>query len=374
MWFHLAFDSCVVPALLPASSEHSPRLSSPRLSSPRRLGIADGVNPTGLAVDSLRGRVFWTDPGAPAIMSCGLDGSDTQEIAGGTFGHQMKDGPLGISVDTSTDTVMWSAAGNTAIRRADITRDSEVSTVTLGDTSSWSASGPWGIASYLRPGCASAGAVPTREEGTGPDFGLGRVYWTNWGRIQCCEIGSGRVSDVVRGLVDPTGIVIDRKHGRLFWTDPKAGKVQCSSLDGTRICDVATGQSAPWGLALGPTHIFWTDRAEGAVYSCCHKSGSVRRVIDGLQTPEGIALHNGPPSSRHRLNSAVQPVRSATPKQWQNARPKEWRNSPPKQWRNSRPEGAASEPGRPRNVQDIMRQSELTLQRIKRTDNFGRSL
>jgi len=274
--------------------------------------------------------------------------------------------------------------------------------VTRGDTSSWSASGPWGIAPYLRPGCGPANAARDPDEGTRPEFGLGRVYWTNWGRIQCCDIGSGRVSDVVRGLVDPTGLVIDRKHNRLFWTDPKAGKVQCSALDGTRVCDVVTGHNAPWGLALGPTHLFWTDRAQGVVYSCCLKSGIVRQVITGLRTPEGIALHNGPRPTRKKGASSrptatarppavrsvqrvsvsnrrpasqplsplelVQPMSAAVPLKLRGVRrTKVAANAQQPEDGGSNADASSARPHATPTVQDIMRQSELTLQRLQRT-------
>ena len=98
---------------------------------------------------------------------------------------------------------------------------------------------------------------------------------------------------MVRNLVDPTGLAIDVRQNRIFWTDRKAGKVQCAQLDGSRVCDVAMGLQSPMGLALGPTHLFWTDRARGAIQSCCLKTGIVRDVIDGLQAPEGIAVLNG---------------------------------------------------------------------------------
>ncbi|KOO22870.1 low-density lipoprotein receptor-related protein 4-like protein [Chrysochromulina tobinii] len=137
-----------------------------------------------------------------------------------------------------------------------------------------------------------------------------RVFWTSWGRIQKCDLSTGRVEDVVRGLVDPTGLVFDeREDGRLFWTDAKAGKVQCAALDGTRVCDVATGLDEPFGLVLGPTHLFWTDRRRGAIQSCCLRTGAVRDVITGLCAPEGIG--NAHSVVRSRLRVAANPVRAA---------------------------------------------------------------
>uniref|UniRef100_A0A7S0QA41 SMP-30/Gluconolactonase/LRE-like region domain-containing protein n=1 Tax=Coccolithus braarudii TaxID=221442 RepID=A0A7S0QA41_9EUKA len=255
--------------------------------------IYDGVCPTGLAVDSCHGRLYVTDPRAPAIVSCEFDGSNVQSIGAGLFGTRMMDGPWGITIAPTMNTVMWSAAGHCAIRRADLD-GSNVQIASQGDSSAWSASGPFGLGVCLRPGCAMAMRSARSPTDSFMQNGLGRIYWTSWGRIQVCEMGTGQVSDVVRGLIDPTALVVDTEHRRLFWTDAKAGKVQCSALDGSRVCDVATGLSSPWGLALGPTHLFWTDRGRGVVQSCCLSTGIVRDVLSGLREPKGVALLNGP--------------------------------------------------------------------------------
>ncbi|KAL1499017.1 hypothetical protein AB1Y20_013534 [Prymnesium parvum] len=245
--------------------------------------------PVGLAVDSQSETVYWTDWGERAIARCGVDGSEMDRIV---VGKRWQDHPFGLAIDPSTDTIMWSAAGNSAIRRATLSGD-DMSIVSEGGRNSWSATGPWGIAMHLRPGCASARSTK-QPTGQSPAQGLGRIFWTSWGRIQCCELSNGKVRDVVTGLVDPTGLAIDLRHpgGRLFWTDSKTGKVQCAMLDGTRVCDVATGLDEPWGIAIGPTHVFWTDRRRGVIQSCCLRSGNVCDVLTDVSSPEGVALLN----------------------------------------------------------------------------------
>ena len=242
--------------------------------------------------------MYWTDRSDGTISRAGIDGqTPPQHLGDGLFGHTTNDGPLGIALDPLTETVMWSAAGHSKIRRADLDGGA-IATVSGGDPESWSGSGPWGLALHLRAGCTGA-RVPLNvrrdEVLSGPSSGLGMVFWTTWGRVQCCELGSGRVHDVVRGLIDPQGLVLDADGeggGRLFWTDAKAGVVQCSALDGSRVCDVATGLDEPYGLALGPTHLFWSDRRRGAIQSCCLRTGAVRDVVTGLAAPEGLALLN----------------------------------------------------------------------------------
>lgn len=287
---------------------------------PRRRTLGENlVNPTGLAVDALSQRLFWTDWGDRSIVSCSLAAPhaapEKRKIGEGLFGHRMDDGPWGIAVDPATSTVVWSSAGSAAVRRADLD-GSNVCILSEGDSTSWSAKGPWGLALHLRPGCASfadrmsssdvgvkrGGSALRRSSLPPPERGLGRVFWTSWGRIQSCELGTRQVRDVVRGLIDPTGLVIDqREGGRIFWTDAKAGKVQCSALDGSQVCDVVTGLDEPFGLAVGPTHLFWTDRRRGTIQSCCLRTGTVCEVIRGLNAPEGAARRGWSQNPSHEF-------------------------------------------------------------------------
>ena len=88
------------------------------LHSPRT--VASGVNPSCLAVDSIRGSVYWSDPSKGAIIRSSLTGGEKEYIAEGSFGHRVRDGPWGLAVDPTTSTLMWSAAGHGKIRRSDL--------------------------------------------------------------------------------------------------------------------------------------------------------------------------------------------------------------------------------------------------------------
>ena len=294
----------------PSHPSHPPP-PAPALPPSRTIG-RDLRTPSGLAVDSVSNTVYWTDSYGSSLSRCHLgdDGSTApvDQIGAGLFGHRMHDGPLGLAIDPNTNTLMWSTKCGDKIRRADLD-GANVQTVTTGDTGTWSATGPWGLALHLRPGCGWASRPPDARANSGGGFGdgvaydpegLGKVYYTSWGRVQCYELGTGQVSDVVRGLIDPVGLVLDWTDGdgRLFWTDAKAGKVQCCALDGSQLCDVVTGLDEPFGLTRGPTHLFWTDRRRGAIQSCCMRTGAVHDVLTGLCAPEGIgALTTSAPLS-----------------------------------------------------------------------------
>ncbi len=299
---------CLHPAC-PFSALHLTHISA-RLPCRRTLG--EGLrNPTGLAVDSFSKKVFWTDWGDSTITRCDLlhpkAVPTTRTLGEGLFGRRMHDGPWGLAIDPATGTIVWSEAGGAALRRADYD-GSSVGLLTDGDRNSWSATGPWGLALQTGTTPAVKASEARSPSGLAVKRAGRRVFWTSWGRIQQCELCTGRVGDVVRGLVDPTGLVLDeRDGGRLFWTDAKAGKVQCCALDGSRVCDVATGLDEPFGLVLGPTHLFWTDRRRGAIQSCCMRSGVVRDVVTGLCAPEGI----GALTEAARVPVRVRPARSS---------------------------------------------------------------
>eukprot|EP00965_Chrysotila_dentata_P251272 6209949-Pleurochrysis_carterae.AAC.3 len=155
--------------------------------------VLDGVSPTGLALDPRHGRLFVTDPKAPSIMSCELDGSDSRPLVKGLFGKKLNDGPWGVTIAPSLNSVIWTSTGHPAVRRADLD-GKNVQILARGDPHAWSATGPFGVAVCLRPGCASAKLNrPMLPHENLSEHGLGRVYWTSWGRIQCCEISTGQV-------------------------------------------------------------------------------------------------------------------------------------------------------------------------------------
>jgi len=327
------------PAPVAPSTDAPLRSPSPA----RRRTLQEGLrNPTGLAVDSVAKKVFWTDWGNSAITRCDLLQPDmasatTRTIGDGLFGRRMNDGPWGLAIDPATGTLVWSEAGGAALRCADYD-GSSVSLLSDGDRNSWSATGPWGLALQMGPADAAATA-PSAEDrlpsGSAVMRAARRVFWTSWGRIQKCDLSTGRVEDVVRGLVDPTGLVFDeREDGRLFWTDAKAGKVQCAALDGTRVCDVATGLDEPFGLVLGPTHLFWTDRRRGAIQSCCLRTGAVRDVITGLCAPEGIGAltESAPLRVPVRSSRASADATAVARPQRRRQQPQPWRRQQPQQW------------------------------------------
>lgn len=132
--------------------------------------------------------------------------------------------------------------GHGTLRRSDL-QGNEIAALSVGQNE-WTASGPWGIATLLRPEgtVPAASRAPPAERTRGRGSGGGRaggggggwagaqasgsVFWTCWGRVRSCQLGSSHVTDVVKGLIDPRGIAIDRARGRIFWTDYRAGKVR----------------------------------------------------------------------------------------------------------------------------------------------------
>ena len=53
---------------------------------------------------------------------------------------------------------------------------------------------------------------------------------------------------------------------------------------------IATNQEGPSWIALGPNHVYWTNRTGNAVMSANLGSFRVREVAGGQDGPNGIAL------------------------------------------------------------------------------------
>ncbi len=93
---------------------------------------------------------------------------------------------------------------------------------------------------------------------------------------------------VTEGLTAPKDIALDHVNGRVYWTDPGSGKIQRANLDGSAVEDIVTeGVGDPGGFAIDLTgeKIYW-----GAV----HEQRLRRADLDGAHV-EVVAV--GSPTS-----------------------------------------------------------------------------
>jgi DNA-binding beta-propeller fold protein YncE len=114
------------------------------------------------------------------------------------------------------------------------------------------------------------------------DVAAGHIYWTNMGNpsandgsIERADLDGKNVTNIVPsgGTFTPKQLQLDKKNGKLYWSDREGMRVMRANLDGSRIetlVDTSQGESRPgkeirkWcvGIALDVDSgkIYWTQK------------------------------------------------------------------------------------------------------------------
>ena len=170
--------------------------------------------------------------------------------------------------------------------------------ISLGDVNAdgrTDLSDAWLIASYsLNPADPRLPAGIGSLVGSATVSGLVKIYWTDRGtdKIQRSNLDGSQVEDLVTGLTDPAGLVVDAAGRRLYWTDWGTDKIQRSNLDGSQVEDVATGLGDPYALALDVAggKIYWTEWDMDKIRRSNLDGSQVEDLVTGLADPAGLAL------------------------------------------------------------------------------------
>jgi len=145
--------------------------------------------PRGMAIDPLNAKIYWTEPGAPAIQRADLDGMNIEDVI------STQDGAAGIALDPVGGKMYWTdvdgALTNGLIRRADLDGTNAETLLSFG------ASHPVGIA-----------VDPLNA----------KIYWTDLvaDKIQSADLDGSDVQDVVTGVDEANGIAVDPVGGKLY--------------------------------------------------------------------------------------------------------------------------------------------------------------
>ncbi len=226
-------------------------------------------HPRGMTVDVLGGKMYWGDhpKGGSSIMQANLDGSDVDVFIAGTA-------VSGISVDSVNGKVYWTDSGIT-IQRADLNGSNIEVVVSEGlvqargialDTQQeklyWTdlkgnIDGSGTINRSNLDGSNSEILVIAQDESNGlaVDVLGGKMYWTELASntIRRANLDGSEVEVLVDGLDTPTTIALDLGESKMFWTDSRRGqitKIQRANLDGTGVESIVSGIDFPWGIAF----------------------------------------------------------------------------------------------------------------------------
>ena len=219
--------------------------------------------PEGIAVDGIRGKVYWTDLGTDKIYSADLDGSNVQAIVTGLLS------PRDIAVDVAGGKIYWAETASPIIQRADLDGSNVQAIVTTG------VGNPRGIA---------------------VDSINGKIYWTdvNADDILQADLGGTNVQAIVTtGLADPVGIAVDTVGGRIYWANQITNSIQRADLDGANVGNHVGGLSQPFGVAVDVESgkIYWSntfpfDKIEQANLL---DGANVQDLVTGLSQAQHIA-------------------------------------------------------------------------------------
>jgi len=138
-------------------------------------------------------------------------------------------------------------------------------------------------------------------DGVVVDVAAGHIYWTNMGNpsandgsIDRCDLYGGNVTTIVPtgGTFTPKQLQLDKKNGKLYWSDREGMRVMRSNLDGSGIetlvetgrGDAARRDATNWcvGIALDVERgqLYWTQKGPD-------DAGQGRIFRANLEIPKG---------------------------------------------------------------------------------------
>jgi hypothetical protein len=242
-------------------------------------------------------RIYWTDQDGDKVSSAKLDGSgDGQNLD--TTGAVAPSNPSGVAIDAARGRIYW-ADGNPD-------PDGEISFANLSgggggglNTGSATVDNPWGLAidpaggriywanhvgfpdgaiSYANLDGSGGGDVDTsgsaslvhNPAGVAIDPAANRIYWANFGdnHISYANLNDTGGSDDL-DLTDasppsgPSGLAIDKAAGRIYWTNFFGSLISSAKLapggDGDDLDTTAAPPVAAFGAAIDPAagRIYW---------------------------------------------------------------------------------------------------------------------
>ncbi|MDQ1350693.1 MAG: hypothetical protein QG657_995, partial [Acidobacteriota bacterium] len=225
-------------------------------------GLSD---PTGIAVDSINGKIYWGKGLSPSkIQRANLDGSSVTDLITGMSNV------VDIALDVNNGKIYWTSNFDQKIQRANLD-GSNVQDLLTG-----------------------------RQEpaGISVDTVNGKIYWVERTGLKICRanLDGSSVQDLITsGLTNPYGLELDLTNSRIYFSDfGGVGKIQRANLDGTGVTDILTG------LGMDVDHVA-VDPRNSVIYYATYNTtiGKVNyngagnaNVVTGLGTTSGIHFYD----------------------------------------------------------------------------------
>jgi len=191
--------------------------------------VVSGTNVnTGIALDAVNGKIYWSGVQPQGIYRADLDGSNIELLIGSCGPNGLRS-HNNIALDLSSGKVCWAegALGDVSgkIRRADLDGTNIENLITVGVNTS----------------------------GLELDLAGNKMYWTNnnEGQLWRANIDGTLPELLVSGLVNPLGLALDLINGKVYCAEHHAGIIKMANLDGTDVTDfLISDRFEVHGLAL----------------------------------------------------------------------------------------------------------------------------
>jgi low density lipoprotein receptor-related protein 5/6 len=219
-----------------------------------------------IAIDSAAGKIYWADSSPGRIRRSNLDGSSAEDvIPSAGVGPTNSTGTLygdasctGLTLDTVHGKVYWTRSVYGEINVANLDGSNPARVRWDNNHADDNFPATIAISGTFAPGSI---AIDT-SAGT-----AGKVFWANtvFDRIERCDLGgTGRAT--VLSNVGATAIAVDSAAGKLYWTNTASGKIQRANLNGTSVEDVALSPS-PIAITLDTAggFVYWTNTLDRVV-------------------------------------------------------------------------------------------------------------
>ncbi|NNE35402.1 MAG: DUF5050 domain-containing protein [Rhodothermales bacterium] len=257
-----------------------------------------------VALDHVAGKAYWTKPFLRVIERANLDGSEVEEVVDGV------DGPTGIAVDAVAQKVYWtdSDGDNGVILRANFDgTDSEVLVTAAseelghmeldvdGGKMYWVNTTAGEISRSNLDGSSIEQVVSlSGRGGISLDLTADKIYWVDWavgsveGSVRRANLDGSGIEDLPLQVFGPTDIAVDPARSRLYVLEDERrerSSIQGSTIDGVDQSTFVVGMWSVRSLTL--------DFGDGKLYWLSSNPYIQRSNLDGT----GIENLHGPISA-----------------------------------------------------------------------------
>ncbi len=236
------------------------------------LLTADSVlTPHGITFEPQNKKIYLTDSQARKVFRANHNGSSLETIYTHTGSGQSS--LRGIAIDLTVDQVYWSNKSANTIQRANLNGTGLQTVLSFSN--------------IFYP------------DGIALDYEAGKIYLAQAGWISKANLDGSNLQTVTQDLGSEKGIALDKAGEKVYWTNN--GYIYRSNLDGSAKETLLNASAANFArdLALDPAgKIYWTASAlfsgSGQIRRSNLDGSNVEIVIDGLHSPQGIALNVAP--------------------------------------------------------------------------------